>query len=383
MQARMFDEPEPPCVGKARDTNALAVACLMSTIGSSVSATGFAGVTRLRGQTRPDAYDSGWQHIGRGSHHGLAEPSRRSPEQRGLDGRRVNLGDPTLDALDFVARRAAAAGIVVDQLLHHTDKAIVARGHRARQPVVVKLLTTSDLYWVQRRRHEVEVYQRFAARPPALPVPRLLYEDGAMMVLTVVLGARVHDARHLTDDPGPVRVGSILAALDAVQAWEPDPPLPPLIADYSGRVDAEHAAGLIENWERDTLHVLLDRCGPDRVVQHGDPLPANILLDRDLCALVDWEHTGTYLPGWDLALLDIVAGPASPTIRDAIDASVRRQGITDAYLINLVLVLAREIRIHRSLPTSDPLRAARLTTLAGEHSTVRLRLHQHHQDTNR
>jgi hypothetical protein len=59
------------------------------------------------------------------------------------------------------------------------------------------------------------------------------------------------------------------------------------------------------------------------------------------------------------ALLDTLA---SPTIAAVIDARIAAIGITDAYLVNLGVILCREVRIHHALP-SGPVRERRLAAL--------------------
>jgi hypothetical protein len=78
--------------------------------------------------------------------------------------------------------------------------------------------------------------------------------------------------------------------------------------------------------------------------------------------LVDWEHAGWYLPGYDLATLWAVLGDA-PVARRQISQLAQSAGpaARDAFLVNLMLVLTREIRtyemaVQRSL--HDPAPAA-------------------------
>ena len=60
-------------------------------------------------------------------------------------------------------RRAERARVRLGQVLHHTDKAIVAAGVRDGVPVVAKLLTSDDPYWIARREHELDIYRRFTS----------------------------------------------------------------------------------------------------------------------------------------------------------------------------------------------------------------------------
>ena len=93
---------------------------------------------------------------------------------------------------------------------------------------------------------------------------------------------------------------------------------------------------------------------------HGDALLSNILLSPAGPVLVDWEHAGWYLPGYDLATLWSVLGDA-PVARRQISQLAQAAGpaARDAFLVNLMLVLTREIRtyetaVQRSMHDSTP-----------------------------
>ncbi|MET7951803.1 hypothetical protein [Micromonospora sp. NPDC005324] len=259
------------------------------------------------------------------------------------------MADGADDVFAALIARAAAARVGTGRVVHRTDKAVVATGRRDGQPVIVKLLTTDDPYWVSRRQHELRMYELFTDQPPPVRVPRVLYADAYLTVLAQLPGRRLDDQRHLTRDVSPATAQLVLNTLDALAAWRPTPPLPQPV-DYHGRIDAEHAAGILDDADQHALHTLVDQLGPDRVTAHGDPLPANLLLDRERCTLIDFEHTGSYLPGYDLALLHIVGAAASPTLTAAVAERVHTADITTAYYVNLLLLACREIRLHTVLP---------------------------------
>lgn len=273
-------------------------------------------------------------------------------------------------------RRARRVGVTIGEVLHHSDKALVARGHDRHGPVVAKLLVSDDPFWRLRRAHEAALYRRFEVHPPPVTVPRMVHDDGErLMVLTELPGQPLHDQRYLDRDLDPTTVSAVLQAVADLAGWHPAPPLPAPIADYTGRVDAEHAAGLVDDADRAALYRLLGRIGETRVTAHGDPLPTNLLLADGGCGLVDLEFCGSYIPGHDMALLDTVAGSASPTVRAAITATVvADHELTDGYTASLALVIAREIRIHRALPDTSR-RVHRLALLAGEWRRARRLLH--------
>ncbi|MFG1648471.1 phosphotransferase [Micromonospora sp. NPDC049275] len=262
------------------------------------------------------------------------------------------MADGADDVFAALIALAAAARVGTGRVVHRTDKAIVATGRRDGQPVIVKLLTTDDPYWVSRRQHELRMYELFTDQPPPVRVPRVLYADAYLTVLAQLPGRRLDDQRHLTRDVSPATAQLVLNTLDALAAWRPAPPLPQPV-DYHGRTDAEHSAGLLDDADQHALHTLVDQLGPDRVTAHGDPLPANLLLDRGHCALIDFEHTGSYLPGYDLALLHIVGAASAPTLTAAIAERVHTANITTAYYVNLLLLTCREIRLHTVLAAGD------------------------------
>ena len=64
---------------------------------------------------------------------------------------------------------------------------------------------------------------------------------------------------------------------------------------------------------------------------------------------MDWEHAGWYLPGYDLATLWAGVGDA-PVARRQISQLAQSAGPAsrDAFLVNLMLVLTREIRTYET-----------------------------------
>jgi hypothetical protein len=90
-------------------------------------------------------------------------------------------------------------------------------------------------------------------------------------------------------------------------------------------------------------------------------------------ALLDWEFTGRYLPGFDLAMLGVLLA-GTPGAADVVNDLVSQTGHDDAYLVNLAIVLSRERRIHLQLPRSHPLRLARLPVIDAKWARAQERL---------
>jgi len=119
---------------------------------------------------------------------------------------------------------------------------------------------------------------------------------------------------------------------------------------------------------------MLTRCGEPWQLNHGDPLPGNMIrLPGGEWALLDWEFTGLFLPGFDLAMLSVLLA-GTPGAADFVSDLASRAGHEDAYLVNLAVVLSRERRIHLQLPANHPLRLARLPVIDAAWARARERL---------
>jgi hypothetical protein len=256
---------------------------------------------------------------------------------------------------------ARCPGLRVDRVLHHAGKSVLAGGYVGEQPVVIKMSDDDDPLWRLRQRHEISVYRIFAEHPPPVRVPRLVCTDGESLVVIerlegTPLGSGRYPGRSLTESEVHATTGLVRMLHD----WRPLPPGFGPVFTYGDRIARYHAAGYLGDADCRALDRLLARCGRPSQLNHGDPLPGNILSTPDGgWALLDWEFTGLFLPGFDLAMLQILLA-GTPAAADHIEAIVAETGHLDAYLVNLAIVLSRERHIHRELPEGHPLRIARL-----------------------
>ena len=284
----------------------------------------------------------------------------------GSPGRRV---PPRLAAL-----AAQFPGLRVEEMLCHDGKSLVAAGHAGDQPVIIKVLADGDPGWRHRQRHEIGVYQIFAEHPPPVRVPRLVHTDGhRIVVMERLAGTTLGRGRYPQVLTGP----EVLAAVRLVGQLHDWQPLPdgfrPVFA-YHKRIARYHAAGYFTEDDRQALERLLARCGQCRQLNHGDPLPGNMVrLPSGEWALLDWEFTGLFLPGFDLAMLSVLLA-GTPGAAALLEDVVRRTGSEEAYLVNLAVVLSRERRIHLTLPEDHPLRLARLPAIDAGWAQARERL---------
>jgi hypothetical protein len=304
-------------------------------------------------------------------------PPRAVPP-RGVQPRRMVLpqgagapGAPGTPALEGPAERspalrAALANIVricpaftPRQLLQEDERHILVAGTAGRTPVVAKCLTPgsparqatrSGLEAAELFRREVTAYRTFVRHRPPARLPKLVAADTERCVLLMerVPGRPAARERHPVNTPTPGEVRAILGAVRALNLWRPpvgtfDTPL-----NYPREIARYHAVGLLTDRDAGDLQQLLHglaHTAPQFC--HGDALLTNMVLAPSGPVLVDWEQAGWYLPGYDLALLWAVLS-GDTAARRQISQVAQASGTLprDAFLVNLILVLMREIRAH-------------------------------------
>ena len=264
------------------------------------------------------------------------------------------------------ALRAALANIVricpaftPRQLLREDERHILVAGTAGRTPVVAKCLTPgsparqatrSGLEAAELFRREVTAYRAFVRHRPPARLPKLVAADTERCVLLMerVPGRPASRERHPVNTPAPGEVRAILGAIRSLNLWRPpagtfDAPL-----DYPREVARYHAVGLLTDRDAGDLQQLLHglaHTAPQFC--HGDALLTNVMLAPSGPVLVDWERAGWYLPGYDLAQLwTVLSGDTAA--RRQISQVAQASGTLprDAFLVNLLLVLMREIRTH-------------------------------------
>ena len=271
---------------------------------------------------------------------------------------------------------AQCPGLRVDHMLRHGGKSVLAGGYVGELPVVIKMPGDTDPLWRLRQRHEIDVYRIFAKHPPPVRVPRLLHTDGESIVVIERLEGTPLDTGRYPDRPlTEQELYATTRLVRTLHDWQPLPGGFAPVFGYYDRIARYHAAGYFADSDRHALDRLLARCGRPNQLNHGDLLPGNIISTPDgEWALLDWEFTGLFLPGFDLAMLQILLA-ASPATAGHIETLVAESGHRDAYLVNLAVVLSRERHIHHDLPEDHPLRLARLPALEEAWRRARDRIH--------
>lgn len=254
------------------------------------------------------------------------------------------------------------------QVLRRSGRSVLLVGTTGRSTAVAKCLLDHSPAWAERIRHEIAAYRSFVRHRPPVRVPRLIAADpdNCTLVIERMPGRVAALQRHPAEAPPRADIRAALSAIRGLNHWRPptgtfDAPL-----DYAVRISRYHELGLLTDRDMGDLqklvHGIAHSAGRQGMGQfcHGDALLSNVLLSPAGPVLVDWEHAGWYLPGYDLATLWAVLG-AAPEARRKISQEAQKEGpvARDAFLVNLMLVLTREIRtyelaVQRSMHESAP-----------------------------
>ncbi|RJO73330.1 aminoglycoside phosphotransferase [Nocardia panacis] len=279
--------------------------------------------------------------------------------------------------LDPTAARLAAdlgVDVTIDRILRATDKSLLVEGDYRGRRAVIKACRTDEPFWRDKITHEIGIYRAFTACPPPVRVPELIHAETGVMVLEYIPGQVVDTERYPTRPLDPTALNTILTTVVNFGTWNPPPKTLAPVFDYPDRVRRYHRAGFFDDHDRAALHRLIDAAGPFDAVAHGDPLPGNLLLAAPGdCVPLDFEFTGLFAAGFDLAMLHTLLG-ATPGLQAGIEAIVARSGIEAPFLLNQAVVLSREVRVHTELAAGE-FRERRLALLRPQWNAMLDQLH--------
>ena len=200
------------------------------------------------------------------------------------------------------------------QLLRRSGRTALLIGTSGRAPAVAKCLLDHSPAWAERFRHEIAAYRTFVRHRPPVRVPRLIAADpeSCVLVMERMPGRVVAAAAAPARSRPPAR--DVRAALGGVLAGSTcggrrpasfDAPL-----DYPARIGRYHELGLLTDRDmgdlQKLLHGLAHAAGASSAT--ATPCCPTCCSPRPVPSLVDWEHAGWYLPGYDLAVLWSVLG---------------------------------------------------------------------------
>jgi hypothetical protein len=223
------------------------------------------------------------------------------------------------------------------QVLRRSGRSVLLVGTTGRSTAVAKCLLDHSPVWAERIRHEIAAYRSFVRHRPPVRVPRLIAADpdNCTLVIERMPGRAAALHRHPAEAPPRADIRAALGAVCRLNAWRPpagtfDAPL-----DYAARISRYHELGLLTDRDmgdlQKLLHGIAHSAGRQGMGQfcHGDAL-LSVLGDAPVARR-------------QISQIAQSAGPAS----------------RDAFLVNLMLVLTREIRtyetaVQRSMHDSTP-----------------------------
>ncbi|MEU1091530.1 aminoglycoside phosphotransferase family protein [Streptomyces sp. NPDC005576] len=242
------------------------------------------------------------------------------------------------------------------QVLRRSGRSVLIVGMTGRTTAVAKCLLDHSPAWTERFRHEIAAYRSFVRHRPPVRVPRLIAADpeNCTLVIERMPGRVAALTRHPVEPPPRTDLRQVLGAIRRVNEWRPPVGLFDAPLDYASRISRYHELGFFTDRDLGDLQKLLHGLAGGRQGMgqfcHGDALLSNILLSPTGPVLLDWEHAGWYLPGYDLATLWTVLGRDAVVARREISQLAQSRGADarDAFLVNLMLVLTREIRTYET-----------------------------------
>ncbi|GAA1069283.1 aminoglycoside phosphotransferase family protein [Kitasatospora nipponensis] len=242
------------------------------------------------------------------------------------------------------------------QVLREDGRHILLTGLIGRTPVVAKCLSPQAVQGEQRavlaeRFHrEVAIYRAFVRHRPPVRMPKLVAadHDRCVLVMERIPGRPAAVERHPANAPTPGEVRAVLGAVRALNLWRPPTDIFEQPLDYQWEISRYHSVGQLTDRDAGDLRQLLHglaHTAPQ--LCHGDALLSNIMLAPSGPVLLDWEQAGWYLPGYDLAVLwSVLSGDSAARRQISQLAQLGGTLARDAFLVNLVLVLMRELRLY-------------------------------------
>jgi hypothetical protein len=251
------------------------------------------------------------------------------------------------------------------QVLRDTEHHVVLFGMTGRRAAVATCALDPSAPRAERLRQEITAYRGFVRHRPPVRVPGLIAADAhaGTLVVDYVPGRSAAARRRPSGPPSAADLRGVLTAVRRVNEWRPPAAMFPQAPSYVAQLSRYHALGLLTDRDVSDLHALLHglrgraRRRQDRQEgQEGQELPlqfchggsplSSVVISPVGPVMIGWESAGWYLPGYDLATAWAVLGEA-PLSRRHVSQLAQADGPAgrDAFLVNLMLVLTREIRV--------------------------------------
>ncbi len=223
------------------------------------------------------------------------------------------------------------------------------------QAFVIKILQDTQKNLVLKFNNEVSLYEMFAEVSEGMPVPRLMVASTTppFMVLEKI-GGTVLSHERFPHQTSRKEIQLVINSLDRLTLCRGRPGhREEIVARYRDSFIHYVKRGYLQNQDLVLLDRLAEIKGWVPQLNHGDPIPQNILLHNKSVFLVDWEFGGLYVPHYDLAVL-WVSMVRQPEIQCLIEHHLQSLGTLSeiCFGLNLLRISSRELRLHHELAQS-------------------------------
>ena len=241
-----------------------------------------------------------------------------------------------------------------EKMLMRTGKCYLLLGEFQGIKAVTKYFIDSDIYWKNLFLKEIQNYQNSQQANFPVKIPHLLFADSLnlMMVLEWIDGYPLCQERYISHPLSQKYIEIILKELTRLHQWKIKLNITEenILANYKQKIDKYTNLGFLTDRDFNFLYIMLDRWQEMYEFNHGDILLKNILATDNGLVFIDWEFAGLYLPGYDFALLWTILY-CDPYARDRIIQLIEQKSLFTklAFMINQVVIIARELKIHSHL----------------------------------
>mgnify|MGYP006435627403 CR=1 FL=1 len=245
-------------------------------------------------------------------------------------------------------------GFTLLDTLQDNEKSTVVKLEKDGQLYIGKWLNLHRGGWPGKFRNEQRAYKVFSEQPPEFQIPERHPEStDEILIISYIDAEPLSHNRYIFTPLTPEKRKVCLDVCHKMTDWRLTGTHGLKPYDYPKRFEKLVSRGQIPETTAEKLANNFQNQTHGYTPQHGDLIPSNILLDENINPiLIDWEYAHTYLPGFDLALLQITLMGDS-LAQQNIDDLVHQKGIQAPFLLNKAIVLLREISIYKHLADKE------------------------------
>lgn len=241
------------------------------------------------------------------------------------------------------------AGIIAE-----TCKSKVVFGRLNNKPVVVKILSLGVAHWRDKFANEIKIYRCFSNYGAPVKIVKVVYSNirKGIIVYEQLMAQPLSHARYPADPAQFKYCQRIVSDIEKISGYR-HLPRQANAGDnnfWIRKASNYTNSGILNSYDLNKIKHLLNISGRGVEFAHGDLLFTNCLIfdQDDSVAYLDWEFAGYYLKGYDLALLWIIMMKSPDSRKYILDhVFASQKDFPCEFFINLFLLIAREIKIHK------------------------------------